>query len=45
MIRVWVGSQLPKTNIEPYKACVERQIQLLQKNEKAPSDWEYVNQF
>jgi len=23
-VRVWIGSQVPKTNIDPYKICVER---------------------
>ena len=40
---MWVGSKIPEVNIEPYKACAERQIKLLQNNERAPTEWAYVN--
>eukprot|EP00347_Sterkiella_histriomuscorum_P011735 403371304 len=45
MMRIWIGSQIPAANIEPYKKCVETYIPLLQKYERAPQDWAYVNQF
>jgi len=28
-VKVWVGSMIPQSNIEPYKRCVEDYIKLL----------------
>lgn len=44
-VKVWVGSMIPQSNIEPYKRCVEDYIKLLQKYERAPLQYSYVNQY
>jgi len=28
-IRVWVGSQIPPTNLKPYRDCAEKYIKIL----------------
>lgn len=41
-MRVWLGSQVPPTNLLEYKKCAEHYIKILQKYERAASSWSYV---
>ncbi len=44
-IKVWVGSSIPPDNLEPYTQCAESYIKTLQKYERAPKSYSFVNQF
>lgn len=43
VVRVWVGSQIPQMNIQPYKECAENYIKVLQEYERAPMQYSFVN--
>lgn len=43
VVRVWVGSQIPQMNIQPYKECAENYIKVLQEYERASMQYSFVN--
>ena len=44
-MRVWIGSQIPPANLQPYKDCAEKSIKILYQFERAPIEYKFVNQF